>query len=152
MLIFVAADHRGFQLKESLKDFLKSSGYEVIDIGNDKRDLEDDYPDFAYLAAREVAQDTENRRGIVFCGSGAGMDIVSNKIRGIRSVLAFNKEQAVASRKDDDTNILSLPADYVAETDAKEISIAWLSAKFSGEEKYVRRIQKIAEIEKKMQE
>lgn len=150
MLIYIASDHRGFQLKELLKNFLSEKGYEVVDVGNKELTAEDDYPDFAYLAAHAVSQDVDNRKGIVICGSGAGVDIVANKIQGIRSVLAINKEQAIATRRDDDTNILALSADYIEEEDAKEIVLAWITEKFIGGENHIRRIEKILEIEKRL--
>ncbi len=80
MLIFIGADHRGFQLKESLKKYLEDSGYEVIDVGNDHYDENDDYPDFAAKAAKAVREDPANRRGILICGSGVGVDVVANKV------------------------------------------------------------------------
>ncbi|MEK7087543.1 MAG: RpiB/LacA/LacB family sugar-phosphate isomerase [Patescibacteria group bacterium] len=147
MIIYLGADHRGFQLKESLEKFLKEQGYEVIDAGNGDLDENDDYPDFAKLAARAVSQDPINRRGILICGSGAGVDIVANKFKGVRSVLAANVEQAKMSRNDDDTNILSLAAEFTNEDEAKEIAKAWLETPFSGEEKHKRRLEKINEIE-----
>ncbi|MEK7634342.1 MAG: RpiB/LacA/LacB family sugar-phosphate isomerase [Patescibacteria group bacterium] len=147
MLIYIGADHRGFKLKESLKNFLKSQEYEAVDIGNDKYDENDDYPDFAALVSRQVSQDLINRRGILICGSGAGVDIVANKFKGIRSVLAINAEQAQKSRSDDDTNILSLAADFISEEEAIKILDVWLKTPFSGEENYKRRIAKINKIE-----
>lgn len=147
MLIYLGADHRGFQLKESLEKFLKDKGYEVTDVGNGNLEKNDDYPDFAKLTARAVSQDPINCRGILICGSGAGVDIVANKFKGVRSVLAANAEQAKMSRNDDDTNVLSLAAEFINEDEAKEIAKAWLETSFSGEEKYKRRLEKISEIE-----
>lgn len=150
MVIYIASDHRGFKLKASLKDYLKNSGYEVVDLGNDHFDEVDDYPDFAAKLAKEVGSDTINRRGVLICGSGAGVDIVANKFKNIRSVLATTPDQAYLSRKDDDTNVLSLAADLLDETSAKQITTAWLQTPFSGEEKHLRRIRKIGEIEKSL--
>ena len=147
MLIYIGADHRGFQLKESLKKILKERNYEIIDVGNVEYNEADDYPDFARLVARAVSQDPANRRGIVICGSGIGVDMVANKFDGARSALVNNVEQAILSRKDDNTNVLALAADFINEESAEEILIAWLKESFSGEEKYKRRIEKISEIE-----
>ena len=147
MLIYIGADHRGFQLKESLKKILKKQNYEIIDVGNVEYNEADDYPDFARLVARAVSQDPANRRGIVICGSGIGVDMVANKFDGARSALVNNVEQAILSRKDDNANILALAADFINEESAEEILIAWLKEPFSGEEKYKRRIEKISEIE-----
>ncbi len=148
MLIYLAADHRGFKLKEFIKNYLKNSGYETVDLGNDHYDENDDYPDFASLACLAVSRDVENRRGILLCGSGVGVNIIANKIKGLRSVLAFNAEQAALSRKDDNTNILSLPADFLNEEQTKIIIDAWLKTPFSQEEKYQRRLDKISAFEK----
>lgn len=147
MLIYIGADHQGFELKDILKRFLKERGYEVIDVGNDKYDENDDYPDFAATVARQVAQDFFTKRGILICGSGVGVDIAANKFKEIRSVLAFNPDQAYLSRRDDDTNILSLSAEFTNEEMAKKIVSTWLATPFSGEEKYKRRLEKIRQIE-----
>lgn len=147
MLIYIGADHRGFELKETLKKFLKDSGYEVIDVGNDRYDENDDYPDFAALAARAISQDPESRRGILICGSGAGMNIVANKFEGVRAVLINNPEQARLSRNDGDSNVLALAADFISEEQAKEILEIWLKTPFSNEERHKRRLEKIFEIE-----
>lgn len=147
MLIYIGADHRGFQLKESLKNYLKGSGYEVVDVGNDKYVAGDDYPDFAALAAKKVSLDPENSRGILICGSGVGVDVAANKFKNVRSALAFNAEQAAASRSDDNANVLSLAADYLDEDSAKKILSVWLATNFSGEERHQRRLRKIEDIE-----
>ena len=108
---------------------------------------DDDYPDFALEVTKKVSEDLENNRGILICGSGIGVDIVANKIKGARSALCFDVNQAKASRNDDNTNILSLPADYISEDLAKEIVKVWLETPFSGEENHTRRIEKIKKIE-----
>ena len=150
MLIYIGADHRGFQLKESLKNYLKASGYEVVDVGNDKYVATDDYPDFAALAARKVSLDPENSRGILLCGSGVGVAVVANKFKNVRSALAFNPEQAAASRNDDNTNVLSLPADFLDEETAKKIAAVWIQNSFSGEERHQRRLKKVADLENRI--
>ncbi|MEK7658069.1 MAG: RpiB/LacA/LacB family sugar-phosphate isomerase [Patescibacteria group bacterium] len=148
MLIYIGADHRGFHLKEFVKKFLKESGREVVDVGNAEYNENDDYPDFAKAAAKAVSENLENRRGIVICGSGVGVDIVANKFDGIRSALANNVRQAILSRKDDDANVLALAAEFINEEEAKKILTAWLETPFSKEEKYKRRLAKINEYEK----
>lgn len=147
MLIYIGADHRGFQLKESLKKYLKDSGYEVVDVGNDKYVSTDDYPDFAALVGRKISLDPENSRGILICGSGVGVDAAANKFKNVRSALAFNAEQAAMSRSDDNANVLSLAADYLDEEDVKKILSVWLATNFSGEERHRRRLKKIEDIE-----
>lgn len=147
MVIYIAADHRGFNLKESLKTFLKEMGYTVADLGNSVLDPNDDYPDFAAKLAQEVSVDTENRRGVLICGSGVGVDVVANKFKNIRSGLITSSDQAYLSRNDDDANVLSLAADINDDASAKKILSVWLQTPFSGEEKHKRRIQKIKDIE-----
>jgi len=149
MLIYIGADHRGFQLKETLKKSLKDQGYEVIDIGNDHYDENDDYPDFAALVAQVISQDSVSRRGILICGSGVGMDIVANKFKDIRSALVSSPDQAYLSRNDDDTNVLCLAADFLDQEQAQKILSIWLATPFSGKEIYQRRLQKISDIENK---
>lgn len=147
MTIFIGADHRGFELKEKLKQFLSNKGYTVLDKGNDHYDETDDYPDFAGLVAQEVAEDPDNRRGILICGSGVGIDVVANKFSRVRSALAGNSDQAFSSRNDADTNVLCLAADFLEEEEAKKILSVWLQTPFSKEERHKRRLRKIAEIE-----
>lgn len=147
MLLYIGADHRGFRLKESLKNYLKNAGYEVVDVGAETYNERDDYPDFAALAARKISLDSENSRGILLCGSGVGVDVAANKFKNVRSALAFNTEQAAMSRSDDNTNVLSLAADYLSEDDAKKILSVWLATNFSGEERHQRRLRKIEDLE-----
>lgn len=147
MLIYIGADHRGFELKESLKNFLEKKGYEVVDVGAEKFDENDDYPDFARLVGMAINQDPISRKGILICGSGVGVDIVANKFKRVRSSLIFNPDQAFMARNDDDANILSLSADFLNEEDAKKILGTWLATGFSGKEQHRRRIEKIGGIE-----
>jgi len=147
MLIYIGADHRGFQLKESLKKSLKARGYEISDVGAAAFDENDDYPDFAIPVADAVSQDPVNRRGILICGSGVGVDIVANKFKGVRSSLIFNTDQAFLARHDDSANVLSLPAEFLNEEQAEKILGVWLATGFSGEESDKRRLQKISDIE-----
>jgi len=149
MLICIGADHRGFKLKNSIIEFLKQEGYETEDLGNSQYDESDDFPDFAILVARRVKEFSASggSKGILICGTGAGMDMVANKVEGIRSVLGFSTNQVFDSRQGDDVNILSLPADFVDQETAFEIVKVFLRTPFSGELKHKRRIEKISKIE-----
>lgn len=147
MIVYIGSDHRGYALKESLKRFLSGLGHEVRDLGNDRYDEDDDYPDFAGRVAAEVSKRPSEARGIVICGSGIGADVTANKFSGVRSALAATPPQARASRNDDDTNVLALASDFVGEKAAEEIAEAWIDAPFRGEERHARRIKKIAEYE-----
>ncbi|KKU91420.1 MAG: hypothetical protein UY23_C0001G0026 [Candidatus Jorgensenbacteria bacterium GW2011_GWA1_48_11] len=150
MVIYIGADHRGFELKEYLKNFLKNKGFEVVDVGNDHLDENDDYPDFAEKVAVKVNQDYENARGVLICGSGVGVDVVANKFMKVRSALVANPDQAFDSRNDDDANVLALAANYLALEDAQKILTVWLSTPFSGDPHHLRRIQKIVQLEFKI--
>lgn len=120
MVIYLGSDHRGFKLKEAMSGFLKEKGYEVVDFGNSAYDESDDYVDFAKLVAQKVGLNSEVSRGILFCGSGAGMDMAANKFRKVRSVLAVSSDQIYAARHDDDANVLSIAANFTGEEDSKK--------------------------------
>lgn len=147
MRIAIAADHAGFELKEKIKAYLEREGHEVIDTGPFTYQPGDDYPDYAGPAARKVA-DGEVDRGIVVCDSGIGVDIVANKIPGVRSALVHDEQLARLTREHNDTNVLALGAMFLDEEKAEEIVDAWLDTPFSGAERHARRIRKIAEMER----
>lgn len=143
-MIYIGADHRGYNLKEKIKTWLKDWGYEFEDLGNTKFDPEDDYPDYALAVARVIANNIEQgAKGIIICGSGVGVDIVANKVKGIRCGLGFTEEQVKMARKNDDINCLALAADFIDEEKAKNLIKIFLETPFSGEEKHKRRIEKI---------
>jgi len=142
-MIYLGADHRGYQLKERVKNFLNEIGLEYQDLGNYKYEENDDYADFGRLVAQKVSENPDKDKGILICGSGVGMDISANRFKCVRSVLASSSELAVSSRKDDDTNVLSLGSNFVGEKRAEEIIKAWLETEFTGEEKRIRRLRKI---------
>ncbi|MCR4264192.1 MAG: RpiB/LacA/LacB family sugar-phosphate isomerase [Candidatus Roizmanbacteria bacterium] len=147
MKVFIAADHRGFQLKEQLKEWLAKKGYDVIDSGNTVYEPLDDYPDFASKAAKGVQKNPEADRGIVICGSGIGVDIVANKFSGVRSSIGLNADHVKHGRENDNINILALPAEHVSLQDAQAMVEALLQTSFKQEEKYIRRQKKIEKIE-----
>jgi len=147
MIIYIGADHRGFNHKGAIKKYLADLGYTVADMGNNRLDETDDYPDFALRVAEKISLEGDGAKGILICGSGAGVDIVANKFPHVRSALVSNTEQAMDTRSDDDTNVLSLAADYVPVEDAKKIVSVWIGTKFSGGEKYSRRLKKIEQLE-----
>ena len=142
MKIALASDHAGFQLKESIKDFL--SGYEVTDFGTNSPDSMD-YPDTGFTAAEAVAQGTFDC-GILICGSGIGMSIVANKVDGIRAALVRTKEDARLSREHNNANILVLPGRQMKPAEAEEILEIWLKTDFTGD-RHKRRIDKISDYE-----
>jgi ribose 5-phosphate isomerase B len=147
-MIYIGADHRGFSLKGAIKNFLKQKGEEVVDVKEAYQE-EDDYPDIAAVVAEQVSQQPEQEKGIVICGSGVGVAIVANKFPDIRCGLCTTAEQAIAARNDDDINVLALASDITNEQDALEIVEAFLHTPFAQEERFVRRIKKITDIEKR---
>ncbi len=142
MRVYIGADHRGFNLKEKLKVWLKKKGYEVVDVGAYEFNEEDDYPDFGEKVAKEIAGNREER-GILLCGSGHGMDITANRFKEVRSILGFNLEVVKQGRLHEDANVLSLPADWVDEELAKEMVRMFLETEFFGEARHRRRIEKL---------
>ncbi len=145
MKVILAADHRGFALKEELKTLLKEDGHIVEDVGAHTLVPDDDYPNYAYAAARAVALG-EEVRGILLCGSGMGMDIVANKVKGIRATLVVNPEAARYAREHDDVNIVTIAADEAVAASVHEIVTAFLSTDFAGG-RHARRLEEIAQIE-----
>lgn len=141
-MIYLAADHGGFQLKNRVKEFLVNKGLEVIDLGAHDYNPEDDYTDFVLELADKVASDPINK-GIVSCRNGAGVSIAVNKNPKIRATLSWTVHHAASTRTDDDTNVLALPGDYIDENTAIEIVDAWLATSFSQEERHQRRLSKI---------
>lgn len=147
-MLYLGADHRGFKLKEELKQYLVQQGNEVEDLGAFEYDKDDDYSDFSSAVATKVAENPEAHRGILICGSGHGVDMVANKFRGVRSALCWNRQVAAQSREHEDANMLVLPSDHLDEVVAKDIILVWLGKQFDGTERNVRRLEKIAGIEK----
>lgn len=148
MVIYLGSDHRGFALKESVKDYLKQSGYEVVDMGALSEVPDDDYPDYASAVASRVSSDAYGgSRGIVICGSGIGVCVVANKYPNIRAGLVASSDQAYAAKSDDDINVLCLASDFMEDSAAKMIIASWLQTAFSGEDRHKRRLRKIQEIE-----
>lgn len=145
MNIFLGTDHAGFELKETIKEFLAGRGYAVKDCGNVLYDKTDDYPDFIKPVAVAVANDPEQSRGIIFGWSGQGEAIVANRFPGVRAVVYVGQgeEAIMLSREHNDANVLSFGAHFVKPSDAKRLVQVWLSTPFSGEARHLRRIQKI---------
>lgn len=145
MTIFIAADHRGFELKNKLIDYLHEKNIRVEDLGAYEYQPEDDYPDFAQKVAQAVLQNPAEFLGVVICGSGVGMSIAANRFKGIRGALGFNQEQVQHARENDHINVLALASDFVNFEEAAKLIEAFLAAKPKQEEKYLRRVKKLDE-------
>lgn len=148
-MIYLAADHRGFQLKETLKQVLLNQDLPVQDMGAFSFDESDDYVDFARLALEKIIDNPGLHKGIFICGSGHGMNMAADKYKNIRAVMGFNRYVAVQSRQHENANVLIIAADWVKEKEAQDIVSDWLNAEFTKEERHVRRLKKISAIEDK---
>jgi len=146
MKIAIGSDHAGFKLKETVKEFLKTSGIEVIDFGTHSEESAD-YPDFAFPVAEAVAK-KEFDFGILICGTGIGMSITANKVAGIRAALCNDLFTASCSKEHNDANVLCMGGRIVGEGLAKAIVQTWLERKFQGG-RHERRVKKIEEYETK---
>jgi ribose 5-phosphate isomerase B len=144
-MLYIGADHRGYNLKEEIKKFLEEKKIKFNDLGNLKYDQNDDYPDFAKKVALEISSDDKNK-GILICGSGIGMSIAANKVKGVRAGLCLSSYMAKEAKKAIDINILCLAADLTDPNTAKNIVRDWLETNFKKEERYLRRVKKINQL------
>ena len=167
MKVFLATDHAGFDLKEKIKAFLISQDYQVEDCGALVFDKDDDYPDFISKAAQAVSKDPQNAKAIIFGSSGQGEAMVANKFKNVRCAVFYAPvvpahnvdvsgrtsqdpfEMIRLTREHNDANILSLGAKILTEQDALKAVELWLKAPFTNEERHLRRINKIKDIENK---
>ena len=146
MKIAVGADHAGYVAKEPVKALLESQGHEVVDVGAHEMDPSDDYPDIAKVLADTVANGDVDR-GIMLCGSGVGASVAANKVRGVRASVCHDTYSAHQGVEHDDMNVLCMGARIIGEELVKEIAGAFASARFSGEERHQRRLDKVLKME-----
>lgn len=146
-MIYIGADHRGFNLKEKVKKWLKHWKFEYEDLGAITLDPKDDYPIFAANLARKI-QENPLSFGILICGSGVGVDVVANKFDGVRSSIGKNSDQIRAGRHDDNMNILVIAADFTKEKEAEGMLQVFLRTKFGSKARFKRRLEEIKKIEK----
>ena len=144
--VVLGADHGGFVLKNELLSRLKGR-YEISDVGAYALDATDDYPDTAYAVARAVASG-KAERGILVCGSGVGASVAANKVPGIRACLCHDTYSAHQGVEHDDMNVLCLGARVIGVELACELATAFLNARFSGEDRHRRRLNRILAIER----
>lgn len=146
MKIYLGTDHAGFEFKEQIKQYLIEKNYDVADCGAHEFDKNDDYPDFIGKVGENVSKDTTSR-GIVLGKSGAGECIVANKYKGVRAFLAVNEINVKLAREHNDANVISLGSEIVSLQEAKKLIELFLKTPFSEDERHIRRINKIKEIE-----
>ena len=146
MKIAIGSDHRGFLLKNKLIPFLKTKGYRVADLGAYATEPPSDYPDIAGKVARQVAQGRSDR-GVLICGTGIGMSISANKVKGIRAAHCTSLTEARLSREHNDANVLTMGAMTTPVKRARQMLGLWLKTRAQGG-RHRRRVQKIARLEK----
>ncbi len=146
MRVAIGADHAGYDLKEMIKEYVSELGNEVVDVGTYSCERVD-YPDFAWAVGEAIIKG-KSERGILICGSGVGASVAANKIPGIRASVCHDSYSARQGVEHDNMNVLTLGARVVGGELAKTLVTAFLNAQFGGEDRYVRRLNKIAEIEK----
>ncbi|MCB2222618.1 MAG: ribose 5-phosphate isomerase B [Actinobacteria bacterium] len=145
MRVAIAADHAGYALKEALGARIAAAGHSVLDLGTHSEEPVD-YPDYAEAVGRAVAEGRAHR-GIVVCGSGAGASIAANKVKGVRCALAHDTYSAHQSVEHDDANVLAVGSRVIGPAVADEVVDAFLGARFSGDDRHVRRVGKVAALE-----
>lgn len=150
MKIFLGSDHNGFHMKEQVFAYLAKRGYEVEDVGDKTLDPEDDFPQFAQLAALKVLgeEESDDPRAILLCGGGQGMAMAANRFRGVRASVIWDDYEAKMTRNDNDSNVLCLPSRVLEkdEVEWKAIIDTWLSTPFAAAPRYKRRNAQIDEV------
>jgi len=147
MRIAIGADHAGFNLKQNLAAYLRQHGHEIIDVGADSDDPVD-YPDYAE-AVSKILLAGHAERGVLICGSGVGASVSANKIPGIRAAVCHDTYSARQGVEHDDMNVLVLGARVIGVELARQLADVFLAANFTGEERHVRRLEKIKAMEQR---
>ena len=146
MKIVIGADHAGYEMKQLVVEHLKQQGHKVADVGTHEPGKPDDYPDFALLVAKQL-QSGESERGILICGSGVGVSVAANKFHGIRASVCHDHYSAKQGVEHDDMNVLVLGSRVIGPNLAVDLVDGYLESKFSGEERHVRRLNKVKSFE-----
>lgn len=148
-MLYLAADHAGFELKEKIKTHLKERGIKFEDMGAYKYDKNDDYPNFAYAAAKKVAENSTDNRAILICGSGVGVAITANKVKGVYCAQVMSPEMAKGAREHNGVNAIALGARHINEKDALASIDNFLNSTSANAKRHKRRFGKMREIEEK---
>jgi ribose 5-phosphate isomerase B len=147
MRVAIACDHAGFALKGSIAKIVADLGHEVINLGTDNPDVPSDYPDIAE-ALGSVIQAEEADRGILLCGSGVGASVAANKLKGVRAAVCHDAYSAAQGVEHDDMNVICLGGRIIGPALAEVLVTGFLNARFSGEERHARRLEKVKKLEK----
>lgn len=145
--IYLGADHRGYELKEKVAKWLFDHKYDYEDVGALSFQPNDDYSKYAAGVASLVADGGDEARGILFCGSGVGVDVVANKFDGVRAAIGLSSDQVAAGRKDDNMNVLVIAADFSDKSDVYKMVEAFLEIKYQKNTRHERRLGDITKIE-----
>lgn len=151
MIIHIATDHAGLEIKDVISAHLAEQGHEVVDHGAYDFDANDDYPGFIIAAAEAVGRDLASGKqalGVVFGGSGNGEQIAANKVKGIRAALVWNDNTARLAREHNDANVISMGARQHSQDEMLRLIDLFVATPFSGDERHVRRIGQIGEYER----
>jgi ribose 5-phosphate isomerase B len=146
MKISIGADHAGYDMKQQLIEYVRKLGHQVHDVGTFEPGKPDDYPDYAVLVAQDIRSGAVER-GILVCGSGVGVSVAANKFKGIRAGMCHDHYSAHQGVEHDDMNVLVLGARIIGPMTAEDATEAFLKAQFSGEERHLRRLNKVKGIE-----
>lgn len=146
MRIYLGADHRGYELKEQIKEWLVANEYEVEDVGARGFDPEDDYVDYALKVAESIEGNGTTSRGILLCGSGHGVEMVANRFPHVRAILGFNDEVTVQGREHEDANILVLAAEWVSPEEAVQRVQLFLQTQKRDDVRHERRRMRMANL------
>ncbi len=147
MKIFIGADHRGFEGRERVIEYLKRAGHEIADEGDNTLNPDDDFPVFAQkVASHIIGSKDPDARGVLICGSGQGMCMAANRYKGIRAMLGYDNESARSARNDDDANVLCLPAEIIEANGHEPILDSFLKTPFAAAPRFIRRIREMDEI------
>lgn len=144
-MIYLGSDHRGFELKEIFKSYLKDNNIPFVDLGPVSYVGDDDYPEYSEKVGRAITSPED--KGVLICGGGHGVCVAANKIKGIRASVVNSVESARSGRSDDNLNILCLAADFTPKDQALEILKTFLNTPFSNAERHVRRLGAVARLE-----
>ncbi len=147
MKLAIGADHAGLDLKSQIIPWLQQAGHDVVDVGAHSLDPSDDFPDFAAAVGHRVNGGAAER-GVMICGSGVGATIASNKVSGIRAALCHDTYTARQGVEHNDMNVLCIGGRVIGIETAKEVISAFVGASFSPEDRFLRRVDKVGEIER----
>ncbi|MBU0616001.1 MAG: ribose-5-phosphate isomerase [Nanoarchaeota archaeon] len=147
MKIVIGSDHAGYELKEHLKKAVKELGYDIEDKGTDNPDVSVDYPKFAESVAKEVANG-KGKLGVLVCGTGMGVSIAANKVKGARAAVVYNEATAKLAREHNNANIICLGGRELSKEQGKKFVKLFIETPFSEDERHKRRIKEISDLEK----